>query len=91
MFRFVYEGENYSNHLSFGEDETLTHEEVAVWFNQFLRGVGYRYDGEYVQITEEEESILAQYDRAKKRDAFIQSAFGDDLNDNEAGSAFPVI
>ena len=65
--------------------------DVAKWFDQFLRGCGYIYEGEYGLVTPEEETILARYYREKERDAFIQSAFGDNTNDNEAGSTFPVI
>ena len=65
--------------------------DVATWFDQFLKGCGYVYDGTYVQMTKEDERALAQYYGQKNRDAFIQSAFEGDLNDNEAGSTFPVI
>ena len=90
MFKFIYEFEDNRNELIVHEDG-LKHMDVALWFNQFLRGCGYVYDGEYALITKEEEQALAQYYRQRDHDAFIQSAFGDDLNDNEAGPTFPVI
>jgi hypothetical protein len=89
MFRFVYEGDGYSNHLSFGEDETLTHREVSEWFNQFLRGCGYSFEGNYGLVSPEEERWLSLHQREKQRTAFIQSTFGDD--DDSTIGEFPVI
>lgn len=90
MYKFVYDGEDHRIDLTV-EEEGLTHMDLAQWFNQFLRGCGYIYDGEYALITKEDEQALAQYYGQKDRDAFIQSAFEGDLNDSEAGSTFPVI
>lgn len=86
MFKFIFDDESYHNELTFGlDDECFTHQRVAEFFNQFLRGCGYVYDGEYVRIGKEEERVLHRFEREKARDEFIASAF-----DNDAGT-FPVI
>lgn len=90
MFKFIRDDENHRVEISI-EESDITHVELAEWFNQFLRGCGYIYDGEYALVGPEEETVLARYEREKARDAFIQSAFEGDLNDNKAGSTFPVI
>ena len=88
MFKFIYEGEDYRNELTV-EECGLTHMEVAEWFNQFLRGCGYRYNGEYDLITREEETILARYYREKDKAEFMDKVFGDP--NIEAAGTFPVI
>lgn len=87
MFKFVYDGDGYKNELCFGFGETLTHEEVAEWFTQFLRGTGYHFDGSYVLVGEEEERVLWRYNREKAKSIF------DDLakDTDEAVGTFPVI
>ena len=89
MFKFTYDGEDNRLELTV-EEEGLTHMDVAQWFNQFLRGSGYVYDGEYVLMTKEDERALVQYYGQKDRDAFIQSAFGD-VADEDGKGTFPVI
>ena len=91
MFKFIYDGDSYKSELTFGEGEALTHEQVAEWFNQFLRGVGYNYDGEYVRVSEEEENALWRYNREKNKTAFMDKVYGTDSRDEEDAHTFPVI
>jgi hypothetical protein len=98
MFKFIHEDEDFKVTLEVG-DSAITHDKVAEYFTNFLRGCGFVFDhlATHRLVNDEgdvlpsfEERLRSTIEKAKEKDAFYQKAFTEYLNEEDR-STFPVI